>query len=112
MRPAPGGLVKLPDSFDPGELFHGTSVVAPRLARLHVGLVLELAVVHELGDGRTCVRGDLDEVEVGVLGKAQGNLGADDADLLPTGTDESDLGDADPIVDARLADVMLLGSRR
>ncbi|BDZ43805.1 hypothetical protein GCM10025865_31040 [Paraoerskovia sediminicola] len=46
------------------------------------------------------------------MGKAQGHLGADDADLLPAGTDESDLGDADPIVDTRLADVMLLGSRR
>ncbi|GED11775.1 hypothetical protein CCE02nite_37740 [Cellulosimicrobium cellulans] len=87
-------------------------LVAPRLTRLHVGLVLELAEVHELGDGWPGVRGDLDEVEVRVLGKAQGNLGADDADLLPAGTDESDLGDADPIVDARLADVMLLGSRR
>ena len=36
----------------------------------------------------------------------------DHADLLPARADESDLGDADPIVDARLADVMLLGSRR
>ncbi len=73
---------------------------------------LNLPKSMSLADGRAGVRGDLDQVEVGVLGKAQGNLGADDADLLPAGTDEPDLGDADPIVDARLADVMLLGSRR
>ncbi|GAB2455108.1 hypothetical protein GCM10007967_06430 [Xylanimonas ulmi] len=79
-------------------------LVTPRLTRLHVGLVLELAEVHELGDRRTSVRGDLDQVEVGVLGELQGDCRGDNADLLSARTDEPDLGDADPVVDARLAD--------
>ncbi|MNW52183.1 hypothetical protein D3C74_296940 [compost metagenome] len=87
-------------------------LVAASLTGLHVRLVLELAEVHELAHRRACVGGDLHQVEVSVLGKAQGDLNADDADLLPTWADKSDLGDTDPIVDARLADVMLLGSRR
>ena len=83
-------------------------LVPPGLTGLHVCFVLELAVVHDLADGRTSVRGHLDEVEVGVLGQAQGVLHADDADLLAVGADQADLGDADPIVDAGLADVVLL----
>ncbi|GEL99659.1 hypothetical protein CTE05_32060 [Cellulomonas terrae] len=83
-------------------------LVPPGLAGLHVCFVLELAVVHDLADGRTSVRCHLDEVEVGVLRQAQGVLHADDADLLAVGADQADLGDADPIVDAGLADVVLL----
>jgi hypothetical protein len=89
---------------EPDLLENRVGLVAPRLTRLHVGLVLELAVVHELGDGRTSVRGNLDQVEVCVLGELQGDCRGDNADLLPAGADEPDLGDADPVVDARLAD--------
>ena len=77
-------------------------LVAPGLTRLLRALVLELAVVHELADRRPGHRGDLDQVEIGFLGQAQRILDAHDADLLALGTDESDLGDADPVVDAGL----------
>ncbi|OIQ75974.1 hypothetical protein GALL_423530 [mine drainage metagenome] len=83
-------------------------LVAARFARLHVCFVLELAVVHDLADRRSRVRGDLDKIEVGVLRQTKGVLHADDADLLALGADQADLGDADPIVDAGLADVGLL----
>jgi hypothetical protein len=65
-------------------------------------LVLELAVVHEAADGRPLHRGDLDEVEVGLLGKLERVFDADDADLLAGGADETDLGNTDPVVDAVL----------
>ncbi len=57
-------------------------LVATRLTGLLGVLVLELPVVHELADGRTGHRGDLDEVEVGFLGKAQRVGGGHDADGL------------------------------
>ena len=79
-----------------------------RLAGLHVRLVLELAEVHELADRGPCQRGDLDEVEVGLLRQLQRLLDADDADLLPVGADQPHLGDADAVVDPGLADVVLL----
>ena len=65
-------------------------------------LVLELPVVHELDDRRAGVRGDLDEIEIDLLGQAQRLGDRDDADLLPFGSDKSDLGNADPVVDAWL----------
>jgi hypothetical protein len=81
-------------------------LVATGLARLLGVLVLELAVVHELADWRLALRGDLDEVEVSLLGELQGLVGRDDADRLPVGSNESDLGNPDPVVDAQLgADV-------
>ena len=81
---------------------------SPRLARLHGRLVLELAEVHELAHGRTGVGGDLDQVEVGLGGQPKGVLDAHDADLLAVGADQPDLGDPDAVVDAGLADVVLL----
>src|SRR5690606_1963727 len=62
----------------------------------------------ELGHGRTGVRRDLHQVEVGLVGKAQGVLQTDDPDLLTVRTDQAHLGDADPVVDAGLADVLRL----
>ena len=80
------------------------------LTGLHGRLVLELAVVHELADRRASHRGDLDQVEVGLLGQPQRVLDADDADLLAVRTDQAHLGDADPVVDAGLcADVSSSG---
>ena len=73
-------------------------------------LVLELAEVHELADRRAGRRRDLDQVEVRLLGQPQRVLHADDADLLAVGADQPHLGDADPLVDAGLADVVLLRS--
>ena len=49
---------------------------------------------------------DLDEVEVGLLGKPERVGGGDDADGLAVGANEPDLRDADPVVDTKLgADV-------
>jgi len=43
-------------------------LVLTRLAGLERGLVLELAVVHQLADRRPGGRRDLDQIEVGLLG--------------------------------------------
>src|SRR5690606_38980918 len=45
-------------------------LVPPSLARLHGGLVLELAVVHELGHRRARGRRHLDQIEIGLLGQS------------------------------------------
>src|SRR5690606_23891509 len=46
-------------------------LVLLRLPRLDRGLVLELAEVHELGDGRASGRRDLDQVEIRLLCESQ-----------------------------------------
>jgi len=81
----------------------GEGLVAAGLTRLLRALVLELAVVHELADRRPGHRGDLDQVELCLLGQPERILDAHDADLLPLGTDEPHFGDADPVVDAGLS---------
>ena len=54
------------------------------------------------------LRSNLDQIEIMFAGKLQRLLHADDADLLAVGSDEADLGDADPIVDTRFStDVFL-----
>src|SRR6185312_8203510 len=69
-------------------------------------LVLELPVVHELADRGARRRGDLDQVEVGLLRQAQRVSRRDDADGLAVGSNEADLGNPDPVVDTKLgADV-------
>src|SRR5581483_1894965 len=83
-------------------LDHGEHLVAARLAGLLRALVLELAVVHELADGRPGLRGDLDEVEIRFPGQPQRVVDAHDADLLTVRPDEAYLGHPDPVVDARL----------
>nr|BFF10980.1 hypothetical protein GCM10025699_22830 [Microbacterium flavescens] len=42
------------------------------------------------------------------MGQAQRHLDADDADLFTRGSDEADLGDADAVVGAGIADAELL----
>jgi hypothetical protein len=69
-------------------------------------LVLELPVVHELADGGLALRGDLDQVEVRLLRQLQRLVRRNDPDRLAIGSNEPDLGNPDPIVDAQLcADV-------
>ncbi|GAA1249708.1 hypothetical protein GCM10009588_30630 [Microbacterium phyllosphaerae] len=85
-------------------LENGVRLVAASFLLLLGGFVLELAVVHDLDHGRLRVGCDLDEVEVGFLRKAQRRLDADDADLLTRGADEADLGDADALIGAGIAD--------
>src|SRR5665647_3573685 len=82
---------------------HGVRLVAPRLTGLLGVLVLPLAVVHELAHRRPVPRGDLHKVEVGLLGKADSVLDADDAHLLTVRADEPYLGHTDAVVDARFS---------
>src|SRR5690606_24517175 len=77
-------------------------LVPARLPGLHGGLVLVLAVVHELAHGRTRRGRDLDQVEIGLLGELQGILDRDGADLLAVRADEANLRHTDAFVDAGL----------
>src|SRR5215471_18317342 len=77
------------------------ALVLAGLLRLLFLLVLVLAVVHDLGDGRVGLGGDLDEIEVlavGVLARLVRGL---DSKLGTVVVDQPDARDADRIVDAR-----------
>src|SRR4029077_14799525 len=63
--------------------------------------VLVLAVVHDLRDRRVVLSCDLDEVEVLAVGVLTGLVGGLDAKLRPVVVDQTDVGDADGVVDAR-----------
>src|SRR5262249_13027894 len=54
---------------------------------------------HDLADGGPLLRGDLDEVEVGLARHLQRLGGRDQAELLPLGADQPDGADADLLVD-------------
>ncbi|GAA5059603.1 hypothetical protein GCM10023318_40300 [Nocardia callitridis] len=84
-------------------LDHGLHLVLARFARLLRGLVFELAVVHDLADRRTGIRGYLDEVEVGFERDAKGIFNTHDPNLFATWSDKSDFGNSDAIVDAGLS---------
>jgi hypothetical protein len=71
-------------------------------------LVLELAVVHDLGHGRLGFGGNFDEVEVGILCQAQGNINRNDSDLLAARTYEANFGDAYTVICTGIADASLL----
>ena len=78
------------------------------IARLHRRLILVLAEVHQLGDGRLGGGGDLNQIQIGFTGQSHGVLDADDADLLARRPDKADLGDANLLIDAWIADALLL----
>ena len=63
--------------------------------------VLELAVVHDLADGRPLLVGHLDQVQAGLAGHLQGLGRRDDAVLLALGPDQADGTDPDLLVDPR-----------
>ena len=75
---------------------------------LERGFVLELAEVHELGDRGPGHGGHLDQVEVRLRSQSQRVFDADDPDLFAVGADQAHFRDPDALVDARLADVVLL----
>src|ERR1700731_2761714 len=81
----------------------GLLLVPAGFARLLRRLVFELAVVHDFADRRSGVRGNFDEVEIGVRGDAQCVLDAHYAYLLSPGADQSDFRSADALVDAGLS---------
>jgi hypothetical protein len=63
-----------------------------------------------LGDRRLGHGRHLDEVEVRLLCQTKRVLDAHDADLLTVGANQAHFRDPDALVDARLADVVLLSS--
>jgi hypothetical protein len=74
-------------------------------------LIFELAVVHDLADRWSGIRGNFDEVEIGVRGDAKCVFDAHNAYLLPSWADQTDFRYADALVDAGLsADGASLGS--
>jgi hypothetical protein len=87
----------------------GVGLVALGLFRLLRGFVLELAEVHDLRDGRLGVGSNLNQIQVGRLGKAKGLLDADDTDLLALWANETYLRDADSVIRSGIADAFLLG---
>jgi hypothetical protein len=72
-----------------------------RASRAFCALVFELSVVHELADGRSRHRGDLDEIQVRLCGQFEGLADRHDADLLALWAHETHLGHPDPVVDPR-----------
>jgi hypothetical protein len=72
--------------------------------------VLELAVIHDLGNGRLAIGGHLNQIEVCLLGKLECDVDTDDADLLTGRSDEADLGNPDTVVGTGIADALLLQS--
>ena len=79
-------------------------LVLARELRLLFLLVAVLPVIHHPRDGRICLRGHLDQVEipaVGVLARLVGRL---DPDLLSVLAHEPDLRHANLVVDALLLD--------
>src|SRR6266568_6551322 len=75
-------------------------LVLTRFPGLDRGLVLELAVVHELADRRPRGGRDLDQIEVGFLCQLERVVDRDDPDLLPHRPHEPDFGRTDALVDA------------
>src|SRR5690606_20822219 len=85
-------------------------LVASSFFRLLRSLVLELSVVHDLGDRRLGIGGNLNQIEVCLLRQTQGCLDFDNADLLTGRADKSDFRNADAVVCTGIADAFLLYS--
>ncbi len=81
----------------------GLLLVPAGFARLLRRFVFELAVVHDLADRWSGVRGDFDKVEIGVRGDAQCVFDAHYAYLLSPWADQPDFRYADALVDAGLS---------
>src|SRR5690242_20756009 len=75
-------------------------LVLTRFPGLDRGLVLELAVVHELADRWPRSGRDLDQVEIGFLCQLERVVDRDDPDLLPLRPHEPDFRRTDALVDA------------
>ena len=73
-----------------------------RLLELLGLLVLVLGVVEHAADGRARVGGHLDQIEVALLGEAQGVGRLEHPHLVALVVDQPDLGHADALVDPRL----------
>ncbi len=61
-------------------------------------LILELAKVHDLADGRSCVGRDLDKVESRILGEALRLIGSHNSVLFTLLVNQTYFGDADAMI--------------
>ena len=78
----------------------GGALVTAGLTGLDLLVVLELAVIDQLGDGRLGVGRHLDEIEVRFLCQVQCDGSRDDSHLFAVRADQTHLGDANLVVNA------------
>ena len=97
---------------EPHFLQDRVGLVLAGLAGLDGGLILVLAEVHQLAHRRTGVRRHLDQIKIRFPRQTQCVLYADDPDLLAAGADQSDFRYADAVIDAWIANVVLLSALR
>jgi len=88
----------------PDLLDYCVEVLAAVLLDLLVALLPVRLVIHQLGDRRARPRRDLDEVQLALAGQLPGPLDGDDSDLLPTRSDQPDLGGPNEFVDSWFGD--------
>src|SRR5260370_8235296 len=85
-------------------------LVLARFPGLERGLVLELAVVHQLAHRGSCGRRHLHQIKVGLLRQPERIANGYNPDLLAVRANEPDFGDTDTLVNSRFgADVTSLG---
>jgi hypothetical protein len=75
-------------------------LLCPCLVLTFLFLVLELSVIHQTGDRRAGLGGNLDEINVRFLGHLHGLAQRHDADRLVIDTNQSQFRDSDFAVDA------------
>lgn len=78
----------------------GGALVTTCLTLFDLLVVLVLAIVNELGNGRLCIRRHLNQIEIRFLGQIQSNGGRDDPNLLAVRADQAYLRDAYLVVNA------------
>ena len=83
-----------PHLLQPGGSLLTTSAFAILLALL----ILELAEVHDLADGRSCVGRDFDKVEARILGEALRLIGGHNSVLFTLLVNQTYFGDADAMI--------------
>ena len=83
-------------------------LVAARFLRFLSGFVFEFPVVHNLDHRRLRLRSYFDKIKVCFACKTLCHLERDDANLFSYRPNESDLGNADALINSRFCDVDLL----
>jgi hypothetical protein len=104
------GFVVVGVDFEPEpNLFEdGLYLVSTCFLRFLSGFVFELPEVHNFDNGWFRFRSYFDKVEVSFARNALCDLERDDANLFAERPDESDLGNADALVNSRIGDMCLL----
>ena len=75
--------------------------ITATLLSLSIGLVTSVLVIHELGNRRARDRRNLHQVQLGVACELQRCLDRDDSKLVAAGSDKSDFGRKNLIIDSR-----------